>query len=151
MVQMMPVTDVRVYGGKRLDPSEKSSPPVIEYVNIPPGAYNAGTLLGERTAAPGTFAPYNSTNVDGTQTPSLILKYSVTIDVNGHAVKSHVEDNWLVPQNVISQPAFATGVFDKADLVGLDQNAIDTLGRSIHSGRLMLHGIGKMEEFEVLD
>lgn len=144
---MMPVAAVKQLGGLRLDPTEESSPPFIEYVNLLAGSYKAGTLLGELAAAPGTFAPYNSTNVDGTQIPSLILKYSVTIDSNGHAAKSNVEDNWIIPQNIVGHAAYATGVFDVADLVGLDQFAIDTLGRSIHGSRFMMRGIGKTETF----
>lgn len=124
---------------------------MIEHVNLPTGEYVAGTLLGELTSSPGTFAPYSSTNVDGTERPSLILKYSVTINTDGHAVKSNVEDDWSVPQNAVALAAYATGVFDKSDLVGLDQHAIDALGRSISAGRLMLHGIGKLHEFKIED
>ena len=141
----MPVSDVRMYGGKRLDPKSESSDPLTEYVNLLSGDYVAGTLLGELTSLPGTFAPYNSTNNDGSEVPSVILKYSVTIDTDGHAVKSNVEDNWLVPQNVVAMPAYVTGLFDADDLVGLDQHAIDTLGRSIGSGQLMLYGIDHKE------
>lgn len=143
----MPVVPVKQLGGLRLDPVDESTPPIIEYVNLPMGSYKAGTILGELTAAPGTFAPYDSDNVDGSETPSLILKYSVTINSNGHAAKSNVEDNWIIPLNVIAQAAYATGVFSKADLVGLDQFAIDTLGRSISGNRFMMRGIGKTEMF----
>jgi hypothetical protein len=135
-----------MYGGLRLDPSEGSSEPLTEYVNLQEGVYKAGQLLGELTASPGTFAPYNPLNNDGSEEPLVILKYSVTIDTDGRAVKSNVEDNWIVPQNVVALPAYVTGVFDIDDLVDLDQYAIDTLGRSIGSGRLMLEGIDH-EEF----
>lgn len=141
----MPVSDVRIYGGQRLDPVRESSDPLTEYVNLPMGVYEAGTILGELTSQPGTFAPYAATNVDGTEVPSVILKYSVTMDTDGRAVKSNVEDSWIVPQNVVALPAYVTGVFDKDDLVGLDQYAIDTLGRSIGSRRLMLAGIDHKE------
>lgn len=139
----MPLVSVRVLSGIRLDPVIESTTPMGEDVNLVQGTYAAGTILGERTLTPGTFAPYASSKTDGSQIPSLVLKYSVDIGVDGHATQPEVRVNWPIPQNLVCVPAYKSGVYKVADLTGLDQNAIDKLGRLIGSERIMLHGAGK--------
>lgn len=133
----MPVVAVRAFDGFRLDPVLSTSDMFVhvedarcDHINLVQGSYDAGQILGERTAAPGTFAKYNQFAADGTQKPKLVLKYSMTIGANGSASQPAFV-NWLVPQNYKGVPAYRCGLFKTTDLVGLDEYAVLVLGRII--------------------
>lgn len=95
-----------------------------------------GTVVGAVTASPGTIAAYASGNSDGTQLPIGILQYAVTTD--GSAVITTPNEWGATAAN--RTPVWMGGVFDTADLTGLDSNAVTKLG-----GRLVQAGTANEE------
>ena len=94
-------------------------------------SFSAGTLLGEITASPGTYGPYASGNSDGTQNPTLILEYQCTTDASGNVTFGSGTNGGEWGQTEKGAPCWRNGLFNCADLVGLDANAVTKLGRLI--------------------
>jgi hypothetical protein len=83
-----------------------------------------GTVMGIKTAD-GKLYPYASANVDGTQNPSNISTYDIVTDGSGN-VTIGGGDYGAVRKTA---PMYYQGIFNLADLVGCDANAITKLGR----------------------
>ena len=115
----MPANTI-IYSEKRLEPMYRPSDAVEIPVKLAQGTYSAGQVLGELSAQPGTYAAYNDAATNGTQTARCILRYACTVDANGLITLGE----HLVVQDV---PAFFKGIFNCADLVGLDANAVSDL------------------------
>lgn len=96
----------------------------------------AGTILGEVSATPGTYAAYLSTHTDGTQNPVGILKRAVTTDSTGNITNW---DEWGTPHAHATM--FLEGMFRIQDLVGLDANAVTALKAVIVEGALGGNGL----------
>jgi hypothetical protein len=91
-----------------------------------------GTILGEVSATPGTYAAYASGNTNGTQTPKLILVQSVVTDASSNVTRAGEHG-----ATVKHAPAyFPKGTFKTADLVGCDANAVNVLGAALVQGDL---------------
>jgi hypothetical protein len=88
----------------------------------------AHTAIGSTT---GTWAAYAAGNTDGSQNPSLILRYTVTSNGYGDVFFGSGGTAGEYGQSYRDCPAFRKGTFRTADLVGLDANAIGKLGRLI--------------------
>jgi hypothetical protein len=76
----------------------------------------------------GTWSAYASGNSDGSQTPSLIMTYTVTSDGSGNVYYSTTASSEYGFASR-SCPAYRKGAFRTTDLVGLDSNAVTKLGR----------------------
>ncbi len=119
-------------------------------LNIDPGALTPGnnSLTGgtspnfsvARTqignAAGGYAKAYAAGNSDGTQNPRYVLQYPVTVNAfGGHAVAGSAA---LALQT--NAPAYYSGHFYCSELAGLDQNALDKLGRLVQGATLSSAG-----------
>lgn len=93
--------------------------------------YVKGTVLGEVTATPGTFKPYASGNVDGSEIPKLILRYACVTDASGNITLLGEQG-----QTYKAVPAFMNGFFKTSELTGMDANAVTKLGAALVSGNL---------------
>jgi hypothetical protein len=96
---------------------------------------------------PGTFAPYASGNTDGSQNPIGLLRYDCVTDANGIiTLGSGPAGTSEWGQTTRSVDMFFCGVFRTEDLVGLDSNAVQKIGRLINGtlakGRIALNGCG---------
>ena len=103
----------------------------------------AGTVLGEVTAAPGTFKAYASGNSDGSEVPRCLLSVDTTTNSSGeHFFGTQAASEF--GETHLHTFAFFTGKFKTTDLTGLDANAVTKLGRllsgSVANGILALLG-----------
>lgn len=115
-------------------------------VNLKPSTtYAKGQVLGPVTATPGQYAPYNDGASDGTQVAKLILQFACKTDSAGNV--------WLGDTVSLSEsglpfgkyaPAWRCGIFQCADLAGLDAAAVADLGRllsgDVSTGILIVYG-----------
>jgi Bacteriophage lambda head decoration protein D len=89
--------------------------------------YAKGTVLGELTASPGTYRNYLSGSADGSQVAKVILEYACTTDAAGLITWGNGE----YYERQSGTPAYYSGTFQTADLVGLDAGAVSALGKLI--------------------
>lgn len=142
----MPTTAIATFGAGRVDPLKDPKDGDIEVINLKVSTtFAAGTILGEVTATPGTYAPYASGNVDGSQNPTHVLQYACVTDASGNitfGAGPAGTSEW--GQTFKGAPAYRSGEFNCADLVGLDANAVTKLGRlvqgTVSSGRVLVYG-----------
>ena len=121
----MPTTPIATWSGKRVDPYMDPEDALEIAVQLKPSTtYQAGMVLGEITASPGTFAPYASGNADGTQTPRGILPQDCTTDATGLITGA---DAPLGDTRKDTHVYFA-GTFRTNDLIGLDAAGITAAG-----------------------
>jgi hypothetical protein len=142
----MPTTPIQTYGMGILVPLKNPDEANTEVLALRPSTtFLAGTLVGEITATPGVYGPYAAANTDGTQNPTHILQYGCVTDATGKVTFGAGPagtSEW--GQNATGCPAFRSGYFNCADLVGLDAGAVTKLGRlvqgTIASGHFMMYG-----------
>jgi hypothetical protein len=143
----MPTTAAATFGGGRVDPLKAPDKAIVEVIGLKASTtFAAGTLVGEITASPGTYGPYATGNVDGTQNPTHIIQYACITDASGNVTfGSSVTagaGEWAQTQK--GAPAYASGEFSCADLVGLDAGAVTKMGRliqgTVSSGRVLVYG-----------
>ena len=95
-----------------------------------------GTVLGEITASPGTYAAYATGNVDGTETAKCVLPRQVTTDAAGLIYEGAQASNEEIGYAQLTTPAWFGGVFKTQDLVGLDAAGVTDLGGKVIFGDL---------------
>lgn len=142
----MPTTPIATFGAGRVDPIKGGDDCEVEVVNLKVSTtFAAGTIVGEITASPGTYGPYATGNVDGTQNPVGVLQYACVTDASGNITFGGGPagtSEW--GQTSKGAPVYMSGEFSTADLVGLDAGAVTKLGRLVQgtttSGRLIIYG-----------
>jgi hypothetical protein len=143
----MPTTAIATFGGKRLIPLKTPEDALSEVIGLKASTtFQSGMLVGEITASPGTYGPYATGNVDGTQNPTHVLQYDCITDASGNVTLGSSitagAGEWNQTQK--GAPAYASGLFSTADLVGLDAGAVTKMGRliqgTVSSGRLLIYG-----------
>lgn len=125
----MPTAATTTFSNDRLLPYYAGVPHPQQEVKLANGTYAKGTLLGEVTATPGTFAAYATAAVDGTGVARCILEYACVVAAG---VITGIDEfsGGALP----TAPAFFGGAFRTEDLVGLDADAIVDLGGHLASG-----------------
>lgn len=94
--------------------------------------YAKGTVLGEITASPGTFAPYADANADGTQTARAILPYACATDASGDITLGSASGGDDRQHTLPTVPVYVGAAeFHTTDLTGLDAAAVADLGRLV--------------------
>lgn len=142
----MPTAPIATFGNARVDPLKGPHRAGLEVINLKVSTtFAAGTLVGEITASPGTYGPYATANVDGTQNPTHILQYACVTDASGNiTLGSGPAGTSEWGQTGKGAPAYAYGEFATQDLVGLDAGAVTKLGRlvqgTISNGRVLVYG-----------
>jgi hypothetical protein len=144
----MPTTPIMTFGAGRVEPLKAPDEALSEVIGLKAStAFAAGTLVGEITASPGTYGPYATGNVDGTQNPTHILMYACITDASGNVTfgsSGIVAGGAEWGQTQKGAPAWASGEFSCADLVGLDAGAVTKMGRliqgTVSSGRILVYG-----------
>jgi hypothetical protein len=143
----MPTTAIMTFGAGRVDPLKNPDECIVEVIGLKPSTtFAAGTLVGEITASPGTYGAYATGNADGTQNPTHILQYACITDASGNVTfgSSVTAGAAEWGQTQKGAPAYASGEFSCADLVGLDSGAVTKLGRliqgTVSSGRVLVYG-----------
>lgn len=141
----MPTTPVATFGYGRVDPWRGADDADVRLVNLKPSTvFAAGTIVGEITATPGTYGPYATGNVDGTQNPVGILQYACATDASGNITFGSVAGTSEWGQSSKGAPIYVSGIFRTEDLVGLDAGAVTKLGRlvqgTVTSGELIVYG-----------
>lgn len=136
----MPINPVDSWGMKRLDPFMEPTEAGEMPVNLKASTtYAAGTLLGELTATPGTYATYASGNSDGSQLPKLILRHACVTDASGFITygdgPAGQNQDGIGPASK-NTDAFYSGMFKTTDIPNLDAGAVTALGARIISGTL---------------
>lgn len=131
----MPTAAFRTYSNGGCWPCENQGEAVNVPVNLSPGTYPAGTVLGELTATPGTYRDYGSGHGDGSAVARGILQYAVVVDASGNY---WLGDTSGASEHGVPGPKYANmwrnGVFKTADLVGWDATAFTTIGAKIKTG-----------------
>lgn len=97
-----------------------------------------GGVLGDRK-----YAKYTHNGTDGTQHPTHILEYGCVVTSGRVAIGDQATMEW--GQTELGAPAYKAGEFSCADLVGLDQYAIDDgrcrlLEGTVDAGRVLWLG-----------
>jgi hypothetical protein len=144
----MPTAASATFGAGRVDPLKAPDKAIVEVIGLKASTtFAAGVLVGEIAASPGTYGPYATGNVDGTQNPTHIIQYACITDASGNATfgaSGIVAGGAEWGQTQKGAPAYASGEFSCADLVGLDAGAVTKLGRLIQgtvtSGRILVYG-----------
>jgi len=98
-----------------------------------PAVINTHTTTGA-AGTPGQYAAYNASNSDGSQIPKCILQFDVASDANGNLTfgwQTGGQGAGGFGQTAKTCPAFFKGYFRTQDLVGLDMNAVNLLGRLV--------------------
>lgn len=143
----MPTAPVVTYSNARLDPLANPSAARLDHVNLLPGTYAAGTLIGPVTATPGTWGAYASGNTNGTQVPGRILQYGCVVDGSGNIFQGGQASSEFGNSSK-SAPAYRGGYFSSADIVGLDAAALAAwpgarlLEGSVSNGKVFFPGSG---------
>lgn len=127
----MPTTAAFTYTmADRLDPYyEGNEAPVINVNLVATQTLAKGTVMGEITATPGSFKAYASGNGDGSQVPKGILQYACTVDGSGNVTIANEQG---LTQKAV--PMYIGGIFNIAELTGLDANAVSVLNGNIVMG-----------------
>lgn len=141
----MPTTAVLTWSAGRVDPLKDPDDAHQENVNLKISTtFAAGTIVGEVTATPGTYAPYATGNSDGSQNPVGVLQYPCVTDASGNITIGNAAGGGEWGQTQKGAPVWMSGEFSCADLVGLDAGAVTKLGRLIQgtvtSGRIIIYG-----------
>lgn len=87
-----------------------------------------GTVIGEKTSD-GKYAAYASGASDGTQIPKGIVAYNCTTDASGNIT---IEGEFGQTRKLC--PMWIAGVFNTAELTGLDANAVTVLAANLIQG-----------------
>lgn len=130
----MPTAAITTYSNKKLEPFYNPDLARDIAVRLPANATLArGTVLGEVTATPGTFAAYATGNSDGTETAKAILVFDCKTDANGLITHGDVSTGEEVGAKRVSTPAYVAGYFKTTELTGLDAAGLaDMAGNVIH-------------------
>jgi hypothetical protein len=117
----------------RVDPVY--APNLSRLINIAPNpsststavtTYSKGTLMAEftNTSLAGVYTPYNSTSGSGVNIPKGILQYTVSVDSAGNVALAGE-----FGQTQKGCPMWMPGgaVWNAADIVGLDANAVSVM------------------------
>jgi hypothetical protein len=118
----------------------------VDVIQLAPSlVYPAGTIVGEVTATPGVYAPYNTGNAPaGTANPTHILQYSVATDASGNIFMGGAAlSEWSAP--MAGAPAYRNGMFNCADLIAPDTGWVAKMGRLVQgtatAGHVMIYGV----------
>lgn len=88
------------------------------------------TVRNGAAGTPGTFKAYDGANTDGSQFARVILVYDVAVDASGnHFLGGQASNEY--GESYKAAPAYYAGTFKTDDLTGLDQNAVQQLGRLV--------------------
>lgn len=98
-----------------------------------PAASVAHTTPGRTLGA--SFAAYNDSNSDGTQTAKCVLKFATVVDTFGYHKSGGGE--WR-NTTTKSAPVYVKGHFKTAELVGIDANGCADLGRIVRGSTAQL-------------
>lgn len=131
----MPTTAVWTFSRNKLMPlyGEKDAKR-MSVALIASTTFAQGTILGEVTASPGTYGPYASGHVDGTQVAKCVLEYACSTDASGNIT---VDGEWAVTRKVVSAFLPNQGLaYSLGDLTGLDATALTALGGSLAQGSI---------------
>ncbi len=132
----MPATAIRDYSCKKLEPSSHPEDARVRAVAIEPASegntveYARGTVMGIVTAT-GKYVAYDDDGTDdGRRVAKALLMYDISVDDAGNITltdtATEAQDRGETYDSV---PVYERGVFNTADLTGLDANAVSDLGR----------------------
>lgn len=122
----MPLAAITTWGAAELLPVYNAEDAWCIPANLPTlVSYPKGTVLGELTASPGTYAAYASGNSDGTQTPKAISRWDCATDAAGQITIGSTTAG-VAPYGLtqLSVDVYVQGVFKTSELTGLDSTAL---------------------------
>lgn len=125
----MPTAAFDTYTNTHLIPAFDPESALMKHCNLATGTYVAGTVIGEVTATPGTFAAYATGNVNGTEQARGILKYGCVVDGSGNITLGNEPAG-----TVKSVEYYIGGYFQTQDLVGLDVAGVADLNGLLVQG-----------------
>ena len=102
-------------------------------VALSDGTYAAGTVLGELTATPGTFAAYADAAVDGTGVAKGFLQYAVVV-ASGIITMGTAAGGGPWGETRKHTPVYFSGAFRTVDLTGFDAAALADLNGHLVNG-----------------
>lgn len=133
----MPTSAITTFSGKKLEPFYRPDLAREQAVKLPASVTLArGTMLGEKSATPGTFGAYASGNSDGTERCKGILAFDCVSNASGKIAHTTDGTTGELGEVLESTPAYFGGIFKTSELTGLDENALEDLGGKLISGTL---------------
>lgn len=141
---MSPTTHIQAWSGRRVEPVKAVEESHLDNLKLSVSTtFPAGTILGCITAT-GLYRAYATGNVDGSQVPTHVLEYDVVTNAGGdHFIGDAASSEHGHSYKYAS--AWRGGVFDTADLVGLDAGGV-TAGKfrviqgDLTTGRVVIPG-----------
>lgn len=129
----MPTTPYLSFTYNRLDPlfNEEDARPMPVMLKGP-NTYLPGTILGEITATPGVYAPWNANAVDGTQNPKVWTRLQTAVDANNLVT-------WPGDFQNVGRPfidVYRSGTFKLDQILGLNAVALEALAGRVVEGVL---------------
>lgn len=129
----MPTAATTTFTEDCIDPVYPDVPAPMQNVKLSDGTYAKGTVLGELTATPGTFAAYADANVDGTGVAKAILKYAVVV-ASGLVTIGTASGGGPFGQTKTHAPVYFGGAFRTSELTGFDAAALADLNGHLANG-----------------
>lgn len=127
----MPTAATHTFTEDCLDPVYADVPAPMQNVALSDGTYAKGTVLGELTATPGTFAAYADAAVDGTGVAKAILKYACVV---ASGLVAQVSGGGPFGEKRTYAPCYFGGAFRTAELTGFDAAALADLNGHLANG-----------------
>lgn len=144
----MPTTASATFGVSIVVPLKNPEGANPENIRLKPSTtFLAGTLVAENSTTPGVYEAYAVGGSNGTALPTHILMYGGVTDASGNiflGTGPAGTSEW--GQASLYCPAWRSGYFNAADLVGLDANVV-TIKRAVltqgtvSAGHIMFLGV----------
>lgn len=127
----MPTAPKHTFTNDCIDPVYADVPAPMQNVALSDGTYAKGTVLGELTATPGTFAAYADAAVDGTGVAKAILKYACVV---ASGLISQASGGGPFGESRLYAPVYFGGAFRTSELTGFDAAALADLNGHLANG-----------------
>lgn len=129
----MPTAATTTFTEAGLQPVYNAEDAKQHNVKLSDATYAAGTVLGELTATPGTFAAYADANVDGTGVAKGFLQYACVV-ASGLVTTGTASGGGPFGQTKTYAPVYFSGAFRTVDLTGFDAAALADLNGHLVNG-----------------
>lgn len=133
----MPTTATTTYSADKLDPIYDPELAKLIHVKLQASTtFAKGTVLGEVTATPGTYAPYDDAVATGAQVARVILQYACITDASNNITYGTATGGGAWGETYLTAPVYYRGSFKTSELPqsgagSIDAAAVVDLGRLI--------------------
>lgn len=114
----MPTTNIFDYTIVKVEPTVKADQVhTVAALFQPSVTVPRGSLMGELTASPGVYVPYDHTAVDGRQVLKGLNPYDITTDANGYITNA----GGPMATQKLNSPVYTSGDYNCADVANITE------------------------------